>query len=72
MSLSLATMLVHEPASVTTDLKGIEEWRNKGLLQGKRSDNSKDDVPVLKTPSSVSLVKISLNAQPPDQTEPEG
>ena len=53
-------MLVLEPASVTTDLKGTEEWRNKGLLQGKRSDNSKDDVPVLKTPSSVSLVKISL------------
>ena len=52
-------MLALEQVSVIKDLKGTKECRNK-LLSSKRSDNSKDNVSVVKTPSSVSMVKMSL------------
>ena len=64
-------MLALEQVSVINDLKGTKECRNKGLLSGKRSNNSKDNI-VVKTPSSVSAVKINLKAQPQDQLEPKG
>ena len=37
-------MLALEQISVINDLKGIEECRNKLLLLGKRSSNSKDNI----------------------------
>ena len=58
--------------SVINDLKGTKECRNKQLLSGKRSNSSKENASVVKTPSSVSLVKISLKPQPPDQLAPKG
>ena len=45
---------------------------NVELLLGKRSNNSKDNTPVVKTHSSISVIKISLYAQPQDQLEPKG
>ena len=53
-------MLVLEQVSVINDLKGIKECMNKQLLLGKRSNNRKDSISDVKTPSSVSMVKISL------------
>ena len=53
-------MLVLEQVSAMTGLKGMKECRNKGLLLGKRKNNSKENVLLVKTPSSVSLVKMSL------------
>ena len=58
--LSLATVLALEQVSVINNLKVTKECRNKGLLSGKRSNNSKDNKSVVKTPSSISMVKMSL------------
>ena len=41
-------------------------------LLGKRSNHSKDNISVVKTPSSVSVVKISLKSSTTDQLEPKG
>ena len=41
-------------------------------ISGRRSNNSKNNLAVVKTLNSVSLVKISLKPQPPDQLEPKG
>ena len=49
-------MLALEPISVTMILK---EQKNK-LFSGKGSNKGKDNKSVVKTPSSVSMVKISL------------
>ena len=59
--LSLATMLALEQVSVINDLliMILREQKNK-LLSGKRSKDSKDTKSVVKTPSSVPVVKISL------------
>ena len=38
----------------------LREQRNKQLLPDKVSNNSKDNKSVVKTPGSVSMVKISL------------
>jgi len=35
-------MLVLEQVSLIKDLRGTKECRDKGLLSGKRSNNSKD------------------------------
>ena len=48
--LSLATMLVLEQVSVFNNLKRTKECRNKCLLPGRRSNNCKDDVSILRTP----------------------
>ena len=48
-----------EQVSVLNDLKETKEYRNK-LLSDKRSNNSKDNKSAVQTPSSVSVVKISL------------
>ena len=53
-------MLALEQVSVINDLKGTKECRNTQLLAGKRSNSSKDNLPVVKTPSFVSVIKISL------------
>ena len=65
-------MLTLEQVSVINDLKGTKECRKKQLLSGKRCNDSKDTISVVKTPSSVSMVKISLKPQPPDQMEAKG
>ena len=49
-------MLALEQVSVTMILR---EQKDK-LLTGKRINNSKDNKAVVKTPSSVSMVKMSL------------
>lgn len=53
-------MLVLGQVSVVNDLKGTKEGRNKQLLGGKKSNNSKDYISIVKTSSSLSVVKISL------------
>ena len=53
-------MLALEQVSVINDLKETKECRNKRLLPGKSSNNSKDNIAGVKTPSPVSMVKISL------------
>ena len=58
--LSLATRLALEQVSVIMILR---EQKDK-LLSGMRSNNSKDNKSVVKTPSSVSVVKISLKHFP--------
>ena len=52
-------MLVIEQVSVINDFKGTKECRNNDL-SGKRSNDGKDNISVVKTPGSVSVVKISL------------
>jgi len=42
--LSLATMLILEQVSIMNNLKATEEWRNKQLLSGKKSNHSKNNV----------------------------
>ena len=51
-------MLALKQASVINDLKGRKDCRHEGKAV-KRNNNSKDNVSVVKTPSSVSIVKIS-------------
>ena len=60
--LSLATMLALEQVSVTNDLKGTKECRNKWCYQAREVPIAKIIliISVVKTPSSVSMVKISL------------
>jgi len=58
--LSLLTVLAFEQVSVINGLQGKKESRNKGLFSSKRINNNKDNASVVKTPSSVSTVKISL------------
>lgn len=58
--LILTAILVLKQVSVIKDLKGTKECSNKALLSGKKSNNSKDNVSLVKTPSSLSIVKISL------------
>ena len=53
-------MLALEQVLVINDPKGTKECRNKRLFSGKRSNNSQDNVSGVKTPSFVSMVKISL------------
>jgi len=53
-------MLALEQVSVINDLKGTKECRNKQLFSGKRNNESKGDILLIKTPSSVSMVKSSL------------
>ena len=54
--------------SLMNDLKGKKECRNNWLLSGKRSNKSKDNKSFIKTPSSVSVVKISLKCSTTRQT----
>ena len=56
----LTTVLAVEQVSVIKDLKGTKECSNKALLSGKKSNNSKDKISLVKTTSSLSIVKISL------------
>lgn len=49
-------MLVLEQVLETNNLKG----KNEQLLPGKSCNNSNDNTSVVKTPSSESVVKISL------------
>ena len=75
-------MLDVEQVSVINDLKGTKECRNKGQLSGERNNKSKDNISVVKTPSSLSLVKTNLKlcfgcfaefkSQQPDQLESKG
>ena len=58
--LSLPTVLAFEQVSVINGLQGVKKSRNKGLFSSKRINNNKDKVSVVKAPSSVSMVKISL------------
>ena len=51
-------MLALQRVSVSNDFKGRKECRK--TLSGKRSNNSKENKSVVKTPGSVSMVKISL------------
>ena len=66
----------HNPCSwivsVISDLKGTKECRDKQLLSGERSNNSKDNVSVVKTQGSVSMVKISLKSLSTRSTETQG
>lgn len=56
----LAIVLALEQVSVIKDLKRTKECRKKALLSGKKSNNSKNNISLVKTPSSVSIAKISL------------
>ena len=58
--LSLPTVLAFEQVSVISGLQGTKGSRNKGLFSSKRINNNKDNASVVKTPSSASMVKISL------------
>ena len=53
-------MLALEQISVINDLMGTKKHRNSALSSSKISNNSKDNILVIKTLSSVSMVKISL------------
>ena len=48
-------MLALEQVSVINDLKGTKECRNKQLFSGKRNNESKGDILLIKTPNSVSV-----------------
>ena len=58
----------HKSCSVT---KAKKEFRTQWFFSGKRSNNTKNNKSVVKTPSSVPVVKIAWNPHPPDQLEPE-
>lgn len=55
-------MLALELVSVINDIKGT-----KSCLSGKRRNDSKGNISIVKTPSSVSVERLACRAQPPEQ-----
>ena len=62
-------MLILEQVSIINNLKATEKCRNKQLFSGKKSNHSKNNMSVGKTPSSVPMVKISLKLSTTRLTE---
>ena len=61
-------MLFLEQDLVIIDLKGTKECRNKGLLSVMGDNSSKDVISVVKIPSFVLVVKISLKCPTTEST----
>ena len=68
----MVIMLVLEQVSVISDLQGTKECRKIQLSSSRRNNNSKDNRSVVKFPSSISIMKSNLSAQPPGLLEPCG